>query len=142
MHRLVLAGISGLLILTGSVVAEARAFRLGGSLGVVRSYTRSNGTVVAAHYRTAPDGRLDNNLSYRGKSTLRSVIPQTVIKSLPTVGAPIQTASADAALTVAPAPIEAVAMPAVPEVHRHHVACSNEKSVGGTDPYNTFCMIN
>lgn len=32
----------------------------------VRGYTKSNGTYVAPHTRTAPDGIKTNNRSYRG----------------------------------------------------------------------------
>lgn len=40
----------------------------GGGTVPVRGHFRSNGTYVAPHYRTAPDGIRSNNLSYRGGS--------------------------------------------------------------------------
>ena len=37
----------------------------------VHGYFRSDGTYVRPHVRTAPDGILENNLSYRGYGTIR-----------------------------------------------------------------------
>ncbi len=61
----------GLAILMTAALASptlARGFGRGGGGGLVsvKSYTRSDGTRVASHVRTRPDGILDNNLSYRG----------------------------------------------------------------------------
>jgi hypothetical protein len=37
----------------------------------VRGYYRSSGTYVAPHVRTAPNGTVTDNLSYRGYGTIR-----------------------------------------------------------------------
>jgi hypothetical protein len=142
MRVLLLTAASSFVVLASLAVAEARGGRVSGGLVAVRSSVRSDGTVVAAHYRTAPDGRLDNNLSYRGKSPLRGVIPQTDKTTSSAAGAPVQTAVTGVAAEGTLAPLEAMVTPEEPSVHRHHVACPTEKMVGGTDPYNVFCQIN
>ena len=37
----------------------------------MRGYYHSNGTYVAPHVRTAPNGTVTDNLSYRGYGTVR-----------------------------------------------------------------------
>jgi hypothetical protein len=142
MRLFALAAASGLLLLIGSLAAEARGSHGSGSIGVVRGYVKRDGTVVAAHYRTAPDGRLDNNLGYRGRSPLRGVIPQTVETPAPAAEASLLTGTATVVSEAGPAASEATAMPEEPGIHRHHVSCPNERMVGSTDPYNSFCLIN
>ena len=51
-----------ILILTGTVYA--RNPYAAPATVQVRGYTRSNGTYVAPHVRTAPDGIKSNNLSF------------------------------------------------------------------------------
>src|SRR5712691_6150100 len=50
----------------------------GGGKGTVsvRGYSRQDGTYVQPHTRTAPDGDLTNNLSYRGNPTSSTPAPQ------------------------------------------------------------------
>lgn len=45
----------------------------------VRAYTRSNGTEVQAHYRSAPDGDFDNNWSTLGNVNPYTGEPGTLI---------------------------------------------------------------
>ncbi|MCT4574777.1 MAG: hypothetical protein OIF36_02180 [Alphaproteobacteria bacterium] len=51
-----------LLILLGLVVLSSNSF----ARVRVNGYYRSNGTYVAPHYRSNPDGIKSNNYSYRG----------------------------------------------------------------------------
>lgn len=46
----------------------------GGGLIAVRGYVTSRGSYVAPHLRTRPDGILENNLSYRGRSPDTAVL--------------------------------------------------------------------
>lgn len=143
MRLFIAAAVSSLIILSSPLFAEARGGHSGGSVGTVRSYVKRDGTVVAAHYRTAPDARLDNNLSYRGRSTLRGDIPQTVGAIPQTTGVIPQAAISDVAPEAGLTPIKAAELSDGPGIHRHHVSCPTEKKIGGgTDPYNTFCLIN
>jgi hypothetical protein len=58
-NMLKLLALAGLLAFAGfSAMAPAHADVF------VNGYTRSNGTYVAPHYRTAPDGNPYNNYSY------------------------------------------------------------------------------
>lgn len=51
-------------ILCSSFTAEARNPYAGPATVRVRGYTRSDGTYVRPHVRTAPDGIKSNNLSF------------------------------------------------------------------------------
>ena len=51
-----------LILAIWSILSEAKG---GGSVSV-RGYTRSNGTYVAPHYRSSPDGNFSNNWSTKG----------------------------------------------------------------------------
>jgi hypothetical protein len=53
---------AGTLALVAFVLVESRA----DAQVRVRGYTRKDGTYVAPHYRSSPDGRVDNNWSTRG----------------------------------------------------------------------------
>jgi hypothetical protein len=69
--------------------------RGGGGLVSVSGYTRANGTHVAPHVRTRPDGILENNLSYRG-GAYRSPEPALVANAGPTSGPRITSAGPQA----------------------------------------------
>ncbi len=59
------------LLLASLAVADARGLRMGGEGGshYVRGYTKSNGTYVAPHYQTNPNGTKLDNWSTKGNLT-------------------------------------------------------------------------
>jgi hypothetical protein len=57
------------LFLSFNLTAEAKGGHGGSSGSVhVQGYTKSNGTYVEPHYRSAPDGNFNNNWSTKGNT--------------------------------------------------------------------------
>jgi hypothetical protein len=65
-RRRVLALVLVIAAICASETSWARGARGGGGSVSVRGYVRKDGTYVAPHYRSAPDGNFDNNWSTKG----------------------------------------------------------------------------
>ena len=109
-------------------VLHADAKSSSGSSVYVRGYTKSNGTYVEPHYRSAPDGDPTNNYSYPGNTNpytgeTATGDPSTYIKNTdpgyPSGGAP-------AIVQPAPPPVPVVA-PWVPPVSKSSAQKFNVK---------------
>lgn len=58
------------IVLTALILATMSTSAFAARVVNVNGYTRSNGTYVAPHVRTAPDNTVTNNFSYRPSGAL------------------------------------------------------------------------